>query len=64
VTYYVEQRIAGFCRFRPISGLSRTCGKPATHELKTSGTASYGFYCEKHAKEEAQRRNHEEGGVQ
>jgi len=48
--YYVEERWTLKCRHNP-------CDKMATHELKTSGTASYGYYCKRHANLEAMRRN-------
>lgn len=44
------------------------CGKLATHELKTSGSTNYGYYCRKCAKREVVSRNkaeeayHQQGG--
>lgn len=51
--YYAEKRFTLECR-HPL------CSRAATHELKTSGTASYGFYCKRHVDAEVKRRNEEE----
>lgn len=33
------------------------CGRPATVELKTSGTTSYGYWCKRCGQREVTRRN-------
>lgn len=37
------------------------CKKLATHEVKTSGSASYGKFCEQHAMAYAKKANKAEG---
>ena len=48
--YYAEKRWTMRCG-------RDLCDRVATHELKTSGTASYGYYCKRHVDVEVKRRN-------